>query len=326
MSERNFTPPEQYADMFEAITSGLDGHVTDPFLDEVHGVARQYQAELRAGEVTVARQNEILHHLNEAWNEYSGRTVTVTGYAWSVQPGEERMIPAYYEDQPAISGGFTIVRQINADDLIEISVAHRLSLEKTQGREMAFMPIDDVHHIELPYPSDERRVHRFAYNYPEEAQQLRELVATTARDDQLLRDLQEFSLMVDLDSPEGIDDARDAEKYLNQTATIDTLANYVVELAPAAPVLLPSGDNLLVYTDFPKGYTMALHYDQLVLRPRDVRTAERTGQQELVPYVEGQILLPQANQDIVIPCSSIAGVHSLRYGGYPSTLLPGDPA
>lgn len=320
MSKHDFTPPEQYADVFAAITSELDGHITDPFLDEVHGAARQYQTELRASEVAPAREKEILQHLNQAWDEYTGRIVRVTGYAWSGQPGADQMMPAYYDDQPALSGGFTIVRQINADDQIEVSIAHLLSLEKTQGREAAFMPIDDMHHIELPYPSDELRVRRFAYNYPNESQQLRELAATTARDDQLLRDLQEFSLAVDLDSPEGVDHARDGEKYLNQIANIDKLANYIVELAPAAPVLLPSGDNLLVYTDFPKGYTMALHYDQLVLRPRDVHTTERTGQQELVPYVAGQILLPEANQEIFIPCNSIAGVYSLRYGGHPSRL------
>ena len=323
MSERNHTPPEQNDDVFAEIADRLDGHVTDPFLDEVHGMAQRYQAELRGGEVTQLRQHQMIQDLNERWQEYAGRKVKVSGGAWVQLPGYDTPVQQYYDEQTGVSGGFTTFTLVKADGEVKKSIAHHLIVDTLQARIPAIMPLDDIHHLELPYPSDELRLRRFAYNYPAEAHMIHELVATATRPDQLLRDLQEFSLTVDLDSPEGIEHARDCEIYLNAIAKTDTLANYIVELVPGAPVQLPSGDDLLVYTGFPKGYTMALHCNQLVLRPSDTRSVERTGTQELALYVAGQILLPEANQEVFIPCSSIAQVYSLRYGGHPSTLKQG---
>lgn len=320
MSEHKYTPHDEYDEVFTAITSELDGHVTDPFVDAVHGVAQHHQDELRRGEVTQVRQHQMIQDLNERWQEYAGRKLTVSGSAWVQLPGYDTPVQQYYDEQTGVSGGFTTFTLVKADGEVYKSIAHRLIVDTLQARIPAIMPLDDIHHLELPYPSDELRLRRFAYNYPDESQMLHELVATAVRPDQLLRDLQEFSLTVDLDSPDGIEHARDGEKYLNNAATIDELANYRVELATNAPILLPSGDNLLVHQGLPAGYTMILHYDQLVLRPRDAHSTEQTGRQDLVPYVAGRILLPEINQEIFIPCSSIAGVYSLRYGSYPSTL------
>lgn len=321
MSEREYILPDKEAAVFAQIAGELEGQVTDPYLDTVHGMAREYQTELRTGQVAPQRHHQMIQHLNEQWQEYAGRTVKLTGAAWVELPGYPQPVQQYYDGQPAVSGGFTTFTLIREDGTAIPSIAHRLTLDTLQARVAAVAPLDDLHQLELPYPSEELRIRRFAYDYPEHAGLVQELVATALRPDQLLRDLQEFSLTIDLSSPDGIEHAQDAQVYINKWVGLDKLANYRIELAPSAPLLLIRGDDLLVHRDLPDGYTAILHCDEIVLRPRDITTIERTGVHELVPYISGKILLPDLDQDVLVPCSAIGRVHSLRYSNYPMTEL-----
>lgn len=310
----NTTP----GDLFDEIVSGLEEQLTDPYLDNIHRIARQFQALLRSGGVDDTMRKQMIRHLDSLW-EYGERQVAVSGTAWVQLPGEPQLVAHYYDEQPAISRGFITLANDTSSGREQVSVGHCVELLTLQARLPAVVPIDTLHHLELPYPSDELRERRFAYHFPEHAQQVEELAQTARRDDQMLRDLQEFSMTLDLDDPHNLEHARDGTQYLRKFTTIEPLANYKVAIKGDAPMIVvtETGDGLPIEV-VSDGFSPVVHVSDIALRPRDTTVAELAGVQELTPYVIATALLPGGmNQGLQIPCSSIESIYSLRYASAP---------
>lgn len=313
-------PYEGDPDEFDLIVGELLDHMEDPYLIDIHREAQRSQqllADDPESDNPLVRQ-QLVTLLDEKWR-YMGQPIEVTGKAWVKLPEESEMTPHMCIGEKAISRGFIFFTDSTPSSTdTHPKIGHCIEIPTSDGESKmpAVITLDDLAKLDLPIPSPEARERRFAYYYPNQAEWIDELAFTSTRDDQIMISLKEFYFDGNLDEERDLEDLRDATEYMRRRTEIEPLANYKVSVM--GDVILVDSDESGIPTSLNKPYTRTMAVKNIYLRPADVSTEKATGLQRCVPYIEAVAFERDGrNRELLIPCTSLLWMHSLRYDSAP---------
>lgn len=330
MAANNETTPHKSnpdePDEFDLIAGELTGDMEDPYLVERHKEARECESLLRSADKEDANIiYNLVTRLDAKW-AYNGQELDITGQVWEKDPVGGQPMRRTAIGEKMISRGFTFLSTPadNTEDEI-INVGHYLEHSITDDNGdihvvHSVLLLDDIYKLNLPTPSPAAREQRFAYRHAEEAVWIDELAFTARRDDQVLSDFRAFYMDIDQSTEEGAEALRNAEEYLRRRAGIEPLANYQVSvLGPA--VLLEKKDGKTVsgtVLNFKAIGTIPMHIQDIKLKLADIHELIGTGRRRYTPYIETVAFQQDGeNRNLLIPCTSIHLIHSVRYNDAP---------
>ena len=220
----------------------LESTMTDPYIESVLTLARQYNDILKNTTPTAEEKEAIINELDSEWGSALHMPMKITGHI-SARDGEDVIEKAYYEDLDVISNGFCITEdQILIDDevvAVNYVVKHhflvpgnRIAGLNSDSEDFvgATGEVDDVI-LELPTASMERATAWLTENYPEVIQDIDERIlnAEGTEADSILA-LRGFELSPALAA--DTDFARNCViVYISQSLQLDQYVPYSVNLS-----------------------------------------------------------------------------------------------
>ena len=311
--------PDEVDALFKKLTGELLNYTEDPTLISIHEEARFCEAKLRApGMDDEDTRKQLVSQLDKKW-KYMGYPISFTGKAWTVEGSEGKIVQSEFNGEDAISNGFLFF-DVLSDDLHTTipTVGHCFLLERAESKERipAFVALGDLIQLDLPFPSPEARERRFAYYHKDLATWVDQLAFTSSRPDQILSSLREFELTVDLTKAEDLEELRDAEEYIRRRAEIEPQANYRVSVLGG--VIFVDGSGTGIPRLVKNKYTKPMYIKDIILRPADLSLESIDGPQRYAPFIDVVAFHDDGgNVELLVPCSSIALIHSMRYNGAP---------
>lgn len=307
-------------DQFDLIVDTLRDHMEDPYLIDIHRDARYAQqllADNPESDNPFVRQ-QIVTSLDRSWR-YMNQPIEVTGQTWVKLPDEPEMTSHMCIGEKAISRGFIFFSD-NTESSTDRNpkIGHCIEIPTVDGQSSmpAVITLDDLVQLQLPTPSFEARERRFAYYHPDYANWIDELAFTSVRDDQMMIDFRQFYFDGNLSNEQDLEDVRDATTYLRRRAEIDPLANYKVSLLGDVILIDDGGNGIPIHLN--KSYVRTMHVEDIYLRPASITTMEAKGPQRCIPYIQTVAFEPDGrNRALLIPCTSLLWMHSLRYESAP---------
>ena len=316
-------------DDFDLLVGELIDHMEDPYLVNIHHEARGCEELLaKPGNDNPYVRQQMVNMLDEKWR-YMDQPVEITGNAWLSRPGASAMERHMCIGEKAKSRGFVFFTDSTSGTSDGLpKVGHYVELTDADGKTTvsAVVTLDDLDQMELPTPSPEARERRFAYYNEEQANWIDEMAFTSERDDQIIPSFREFYYDVNLyekddherarEEPEDIEHLRDAMEYMRRRAEIEPKANYKISIF--GDVIVVDGEGSGIPTHLNKPYTKTMKINDIVLRPADITISKLDGLQRCVPFIDVTAFRDNGTDvDILVPCTSILWMHSLRYDGTP---------
>lgn len=323
------TPYEGDPDDFDLLVGELLEHMEDPYLTDVHRTARQLEKIIaEPGGDNPYNRRMMVNVLDEKWR-YMRQMVEVTGKAWVARPDEPGLVPHMCIGETVKSYGFIFFSDDpdkDGDQLPKIGHCIEITDTENDAKYPAVVTLDDLDQLELPAPSPEARERRFAYYNEEQANWIDEMAFTSERDDQVIPSFREFYYDVNLyakddnerirEDSDDIEHLHDAMEYMRRRAEIEPKANYKISVF--GDVLVVDGEGNGIPTHLNKPYTKTMKINDIVLRPADITIAKLEGLQRCVPFIDATAFRDNGTDvDLLIPCTSILWMHSLRYDGPP---------
>lgn len=304
------SPYSGQPDEFDLLVGELHEQLTDPFVADIHLKARLAEADLRR-DSTHSNRARLIDYLDKEWGDYINRYVEIIGTAYVRLPGKPEVEARTLTGQPVKSLGFTFCTVDSPQGEAVPTVAHQIGIEDGDTRMQGFVMLDDLDILRLPYPSPEQRIRQFAYHQPYLAEYIDELAYTSGRPDQIIKSLGEFTIQLDPANSQDVQTALDAQEYLRRAAALEPYANY--EIAVKGPLTIVTEDGELVPTESKLSRPCIMALQSIDLCPPDITRPDSGGVQECVPVVTAVVFSERGDRQIVLPCSSIASIRSLRY-------------
>ncbi len=295
-------------DEFDLLVGPLHEQLVDPFVADVHKQARIAEQLLRE-EPTRENRGALQRHLDSEWSPYLGKPIELSGDAHVMSPEHNgQLMPRRLTGSIVESQGFAFY---NFDGDGEAKIGHAFILHEDEKRLAGIMALDDLLQITLPEPSDQGRVQRFAYHYPDVAEHLHELVATSPRPDKIIKSLGEFTIDIDFRTQQGAERALDAQAYLRHITPIEPYANYVITAQGDVATLNEGwGTNRTIAK--PTQYIGAVH--SIELQPSDINQRVTESVIACAPYIRATFFFADRGDcPVLLPCRSIQDIRSVRY-------------
>lgn len=318
MTARNETTPYGgEPDEFDLIAGGLL-EANDPYVETMHADARLCEEIARMdGNSDPLVLGRLIAELDSKWR-YKGKNIVVTGDFWIREETGRPLVKHRQIGITVISQGFHFISIATSEAEKVPTVGHYVELDRPdgQGRATGFIALDDIDEFILSEPSTEAREARFAYYYPDEAAWLDEINFTARRGDQVVADLAEFFIDIDPSTDHGYEKLKDTEQYMRHCAELEPLANY--QITVVGDVIFTGDNGYGGPGNLKETFTLPVHINDIFLRPADMKAETIEGEQRYIPYIDVIAFLSNgADQRMLIPCSSIATMHSQRYDSAP---------
>lgn len=313
------TPYGGDPDEFDLIAGELLEYMEDPYITRIHEEARLYQDMLQdpADDNEFIRR-EILYDLNSKWH-YGGQDIEIVGMASLKETEDAEVTRRMHNGEKLESIGFTFYdAPTDVEGVTKPQIGHYFMTDTSDGlaKTYAFFALDDIKQFILPVPSLEGRERRFLDYHEEKAQWIDDQVENAPRDDQILSSFRGFHIDVDMGKKEDVETLRDATVYMRNRANIEPIANYRLSMLGDVIFIDERGNG--IPRRIKQTYTKPVHIRRLMLRPAEVSATNVNGKRSYVPFID-VVAFRETGDDIemLVPCSSISMIHSMRYNGAP---------
>lgn len=315
-------PYQGEPDDFDMVVGELLPQIEDPYITELHKSVHSFQ---EAWEDTLdidpadphleSVRSDLQDILDKKWR-YMGNRIEITGLAQQIDDWSERQFtPRMCIGESVRSEGFLIIAG-------DPRFYHYFAFIDDQGRKSkkGMIAVDDIQQLTLPEPSSEARIKRFSYYHEESANFLDEIYFEAKRADQVMADLHHFNFYATADNQRTKDDLLDAMEYIRTIAEIDSIANYKLTMIGEFIVINKDGNGVPSNMKMPHAGTVRVN--DIVLRPADIRAQgeQHEQPQNWVPFIDVTMLKENGqNVDLMVPCTSIQSMYSLRYNSLPNS-------
>lgn len=326
MSVNHETSPHQGKpngrDPFDAMTEELSFTMEDPYVTEKHKEARRYEALLQEpGVDSRVTREQFAHQLDTEW-DYIGKPVEISGKIWRRESKDGPLRPYMYVGQKLISLGFSFLdAATEGEDSSVPKVCHVLQEIPKEGSDLveppsALLLLDDLVEFNLPEPSPDARERRFAYYHQDIVENIDEIIKNPIRYDQIISKLRAFQYDADLSCEDGVEELHDAEEYLRRQAELEPLASYRISMLGTIIAIDDIGNH--VVQRLKMDHIITAHINDVILMPTEVNLASDKKKRSCEPYIDVTAFLENGlDTNILVPCSSITLIHSVRYNGAP---------
>ncbi|HRC28373.1 MAG TPA: hypothetical protein PKV96_03215 [Candidatus Saccharimonas sp.] len=315
-----FPKPDNHSDLpdEQELLAALTEQMADPYLSRLYEKARGFASRITCEELGREAWHALINELDADW-PYLQMPIRVTGRVKAKYDGMSTVEARQQVDLECSSNGFTFLQEEIAfdDETFAGSVRAGLSIivgRPGEDRYSAFIDLDDIDDLEVPFPSDELRLQRFAYHFPKQSEHIDELAFTSRREDQIVKSYAEFYFDVnsgDIDAAEAV---RDAIVCLSVKAELEPVLPYHIAFLGNVMVVMDNVNGIPTTLRRPHNGLVSIH--QIILRPADVYSTQTTGLQRLVPFLDATLhgrMRGDVDKKLLIPCSSITWIESTRY-------------
>lgn len=313
------TPHKGDPDDSDTLLDRLAKNTSEPQLTAAHDRARYFQTLLRQPNADDPNTRSLFAHQLDAEWPYANTPIRFTGVAWTGEGEGGKGIPSTYIDEEVISRGFGFYDLIDEDSGVSRpTVGHYVAMERAsqKSRIPAFIALDDIDEFILPAPSPEARAQRFAYYHEDQAKWIDELVAASSRNDQIISSLRAFSMDVDPTKESEFDHLMDAEEYIRRRAKIEPHANYYISVL--GDLIFIDHRGTTIPRRLKKILTLPMSVKDITLRPANAGSLANGTSRRCAPFIDVIAFYDHGDDaHLLIPCTSIALIHSVRYNGAP---------
>lgn len=299
--------------------ASLNEQLSDPLVENIYTQARKFLQDANTTATTNEELVAMIRKLDGQW-PYMNTPMWVSGTLHTADVISGQFRARQVVDLPVISNGFMFAPATTVVDGEVVQAGHRIGhsvhvRDDTGAMSFpGFVSLDELDHLELPFPSVERRLQRFAYDFPEYAADIDTIAFQARRDDQIVKDIEAFYFDADVDDPLDLEAVRDAMVYLTYKAELEPNLPYYVSFVGPFIGVGSNGEPYLNSLQYPQQGVISIH--QILLRPGDVTIKQTNGRQRLVPFIEAT--LHSATRDgtdkhLLIPCGGIQWIESARY-------------
>lgn len=310
------TPYQGEPDSFDLLIGELLEGTRDPYLEQIHTTAREYEEFLHAQGSPLILRKRLVDLLDEEWR-YTNRYISITGTAWIKDMKTGDMVERQCNGEEVRSHGFIFFTDETSAKPTS-RIAHAISFDEDDARVPGAICLDDLLHLELPEASPELRAKRFAYGSPEQAEDIRDLIDGAQRADQELTALSNFYMDLNLSTDTDREKSLDCAAFIRDKVSLEPIANY--RMAILGEVLIHAGKDDVVPHELTKMRTRHVKINEIVFRPADIRLTDEqmVGWHLCVPFINVTDFRPDGRDlNMLLPLTSIAWMHSIRYGGLP---------
>lgn len=305
-----------------ALFESLREQMTDPFVTHIHDKAREMEVYANRHNIPKAGRDMMIRKLDTEWRSYMGKKLVVSGEVWSIPEGEMQPVRATEAGIEVISNGFTFFAdklELNGEETEgHQRIGHSILVDAERGhgiKKPAFISIDDIAYLELPFASPEMRRVRFPYNHPEVASRIDEILFRSKRDDYALLDIAQFQTESDISTEEGREYLLDATEYLNSKLDIDRELPYKLVILGELYAVGNLQPAVGLRAETPTPSLMAIRH--ALIRPADPDANTDTSiTQPCTVFYEGLLYGDDKHipaQHVVVPASSLVAVASMRH-------------
>jgi hypothetical protein len=302
-----------------ALFASLNEQMSDPLVERVYTQAREFERMANTTEMTDEERVAMIRTLDAQW-PYMNMPLRLSGILQTVDMLSGELHARHVVDCPVISNGFAFAPDTAIVDGEVVRGGHRVGhsvyLRDDAGTVLfpGFVSLDRLDHLELPFPSPELRLQRFAYDFPAYTADIDTIAFRARRDDQIIKDFEVFYFDGDVDDPLDLEAARDAMAYLTHRAELEPSLPYYLSFLGPFIAVGSNGESYPNSLQYPHQGVISIH--QILLRPRDVAIQQTNGRQRLVPFIEvtlHSVTRDGADKHLLIPCSGIQWIESARY-------------
>jgi|GEM_PF-842978 len=315
---------DEFSAAFGDLLTDLTEQMTDPHVTELHKDMADAIAYLETEPENLPEVlKELVGMADRKW-QYMNEKLKVTAPIWVLDRGTGQFITSTkLENKEVTSKGFTIQRKGIASTVEEVEklpfhAAHYVHLAPSeqwpQGAHGVIF-INDITHLEPPFPSRELREQDLRYYNPEIIEQIDSLVEQADRPDQTFKTIQDLVIPADNSIEKDDEMMRNAASYLSTKMSIDSRSTYRMELKGHLLLQDDEGDIYGHEQEDPIRYVTQILSLRLLPHPEVIGT-DIPGTHDYIAYLNVRVLDPHdsvMDTEILVPCRSIVWISASRY-------------